>query len=246
MAYRELPPPPPLGRHVSCLWTRKGPGNRVLPDGCVDIVWTGLALIVAGPATRALVPSVPASATKLGLRFRTGAAAQALGVPAADLRDRSVPLEEIWGRVGRELSERAAEAGGADERLRLLSSWVAARLADAPAPDPLVRAAVRELAHPRTRVAALCSSLAISERQLRRRIDEAVGYSPRTLARILRLQRFLMLAERDGDDLARLAADAGYADQSHLTRECSDLGGLPAGALLAAGAVPAGERLGGL
>ena len=66
--------------------------------------------------------------------------------------------------------------------------------------------------------------------------------SPRTLARVLRLQRFLMLAERDGDDLARLAADAGYADQAHLSRDCSELGGLPAGALLATGAVPAGER----
>src|SRR2546423_8535263 len=75
VAYRELPPPPPLAQHVSCLWTREGPGDRVLPDGCVDLVWTGRGLIVAGPATRAAFPDVPADATKLGLRFRTGAAA---------------------------------------------------------------------------------------------------------------------------------------------------------------------------
>jgi AraC-like DNA-binding protein len=123
---------------------------------------------------------------------------------------------------------------------------MAERLDDAPAPDPLVRAAVRELARPRTRLAALCRFLGVSERHLRRRIEEAVGYSPRTLARVLRLQRFLMLAERSGEDLARLAADAGYADQSHLTRDCTELSGLPAGALLAAGAVAAGERLSGL
>jgi AraC-like DNA-binding protein len=61
---------------------------------------------------------------------------------------------------------------------------------------------------------------------------------------VLRLQRFLRLAERDGDDLARLAAEAGYSDQAHLTRDCRELCGLPAGALLSAGAVPAGERLG--
>jgi AraC-like DNA-binding protein len=238
--YRELPPPAALEDHVACLWTRRGRSSRVLPDACADIVWTGEALIVAGPATEAVVPSVSAEATKVGIRFRTGAAARALGLPADELRDETVALEEIWGARGRELAERAAEAAGARERLDLLSSAVA----DAPSPDPLVRAAVRELARPRTRVAELCKSLAISERQLRRRIEDAVGYPPRTLARVLRLQRFLRLAERDGDDLARLAAEAGYADQAHLTRDCSDLCGLPAGALLSAGAVAAGERLG--
>jgi AraC-like DNA-binding protein len=237
--YRELPPPPPIAAHVMCLWTREGPGAaRVLPDGCADIVWTGEQLLVAGPATRPVVPQVSADATKVGIRFRTGAAAHALGLPAAELRDESTALEDIWGGRGRELAERAAEAPSVRERLRLLSSAVAG----APAPDPLVRAAVRELADPRVRVFELCRSLFISERQLRRRIEEAVGYPPRTLARVLRLQRFLRLAERGGDDLARLAAEAGYADQSHLTRECSELGGLPAGALLAAGAAPAGER----
>jgi AraC-like DNA-binding protein len=238
--YRELPPPPQIAAHVTCLWTRQGaPAGRVLPDGCVDIVWTGEGLIVAGPATRAMVPEVSAAATKVGIRFRTGAAAQALGLPAAELRDEMVALEEIWGARGRELSERAAEARGASERLELLSAAVA----DTPAPDPSVRTAVRELALPRTRVAELCNSLYISERQLRRRLEQAVGYPPRTLARVLRLQRFLRLAQGDGDDLARLAAEAGYADQAHLTRECSELSGLPAAALLAAGAAAAGEQL---
>jgi AraC-like DNA-binding protein len=238
--YRELPPPSAIAEHVMCLWTREGPAaERVLPDGCVDIVWTGERLFVAGPATRPVFPDVSSSATKLGLRFRTGAAAQALGLPAVELRDESVGLDEIWGARGRELSERAADAPGARDRLRLLVSAVAG----APSPDPLVRAAVRDLANPRARVSELCRSLFISERQLRRRIEQAVGYSPRTLVRVLRLQRFLRLAERDGDDLARLAAEAGYADQSHLTRECSELCGVPAGALLATGAVSAGERL---
>jgi transcriptional regulator GlxA family with amidase domain len=110
--------------------------------------------------------------------------------------------------------------------------------------DPLVREAVHELARPRTRVEAVGRRLAISERQLRRRFEAAVGYSPRTLARVLRLQRFLALASNGrASDLAWLAADAGYADQSHLTRDCAELGGLPAGALLAEGAGPAGEQL---
>jgi AraC-like DNA-binding protein len=51
---------------------------------------------------------------------------------------------------------------------------------------------------------------------------------------VLRFQRFLHAARAAGPErsLARLAADTGYADQAHLTRESRDLAGLPPGALL--------------
>jgi AraC-like DNA-binding protein len=240
VSYRELAPPPALAAYVACLWTRSGPPARILPDGCVDVVWTGAELIVAGPATRAVLPTLPPGEPKIGLRFRVGAAGAALGLPAGELLDRSPPLADVRAG-GAEWSARIAGAPDAGARLRLLAAMVAGWLADAPAPDPVVRAAVHDLAQPRTRVAELCARLGISERQLRRRFEGAVGYAPRTLAGVLRLQRFLTLAG-PGGDLARLAADAGYADQPHLTRDCARLAGLPAGALLAAGAGPAGER----
>ena len=61
--------------------------------------------------------------------------------------------------------------------------------------------------------------------------------------RVQRFQHFLALAEQQpGAALSRLAAEAGYADQAHLTRECGRLSGLAPAALLAAGAAPAGEK----
>ena len=87
------------------------------------------------------------------------------------------------------------------------------------------------------------AALGIGDRQLRRRFADAVGYGPKTLERVLRFQRFLGLAAREArPDLAWLALEAGYADQAHLTRECTRLAGLPPAALLAAGAGPAGDR----
>jgi AraC-like DNA-binding protein len=243
MAYRELAPPPALASYVACLWTRTDAPERILPDGCVDLVWTGVELIVAGPATRAMLPRLRSGEPKLGVRFRVGAAGVALGLPAGELLNRSLPLGRLWAD-GDELTARVADASDARTRLGVLADTVVCRLAHAPAADPLVRAAVVDLSSPRTRIAGLCERLGISERQLRRRFESAVGYSPRTLARVLRLQRFLALAGRGGD-LARLAADAGYADQPHLTRDCARLAGLPAATLLATGAGPAGERLTG-
>jgi AraC-like DNA-binding protein len=75
-------------------------------------------------------------------------------------------------------------------------------------------------------VAGLADRIGFSERHLRRRCVAALGYGPKTLDRILRFQCFRRLAARDGRlSLAELAAAAGYADQSHLTRECLRLAG---------------------
>ena len=93
-------------------------------------------------------------------------------------------------------------------------------------------------------MAELGPALGLSERQLRRRFADAVGYGPKTLARVLRFQRFLELAAANHDDLAGLAFAAGYADQAHLTRECRRrvVGRTPSD-LVASGAGAAGERL---
>ncbi len=233
--YRELQPPPDLAPHVACLWTSAAKGGRVLPDGCVDVVWSGSRLVVAGPATGPVEPAVAPGTPVFGARFRIGAAGAALGLPAEELTDLTVPLIDVWSDPA--IDERVA-AGG----LPALVSALRARLREAERVDPLARAAALGLACPGARVAALGPQLGISERQLRRRFADAVGYGPKTLARILRFQRFLALADRE-PDLARLAFAAGYADQAHLTRECARLAGRTPRALVALGTVAAGERL---
>jgi transcriptional regulator GlxA family with amidase domain len=89
------------------------------------------------------------------------------------------------------------------------------------------------LASEQTSVTDLAPALAVSERQLRRRFDQAVGYGPKTMQRILRFRRALgqLAAAPRSTDLADLAARTGYADQAHLTRETTRLAGLPPAAL---------------
>jgi AraC-like DNA-binding protein len=232
MAYRELLQP---DAHIACLWV-SDPADaprqrRVLPDACVDVVWVGGRLVVAGPATGAVLVDIPAGAASLGVRFRVGAAGAALGLPAGALIDASPALEDVWGAAGREIAERVGEAATPAAQLHALAAAVRERLASPP--DDLVRAAATGTARHR---------LGIGDRQLRRRFVDAVGYGPKTLERILRFQRFLALAASGDRDLAGLAFAAGYADQAHLTRECTRLAGLPPAALLASGAGPAGER----
>src|SRR3954452_2682227 len=231
MPYRELPPPLGLEPYVACVWTRSGAGGPVLPDGCVDVVWTGSELVGAAPATRAVLPRIERDPVKLGVRFRVGAAGAALGLPADELLDETVPLSEIWGgrwEPPRDLADLVRAVGS---RLPPLDSL-----------DPLARAAAVATARTELGVSELGRSLGLSERQLLRRFRRAVGYGPRTLARVARFQRFLALAAAEEPDLARLAADAGYADQPHLTREARRLSGRTPLELIAIGAVAAGEK----
>jgi AraC-like DNA-binding protein len=237
--YREHAPPPDLAPLLACTWTSVAKGGRILPDGCVDVVWDGADLVIAGPATIAL-DSPPLGTEVFGLRFRLGAAGAGLGLPAEELADARVPVTDVWPD-GEAVREAAALRG-----LPGLIDALRARLRAAET-DPLTRAAALGLAIPGARVADLGAELGISERQLRRRFADAVGYGPKTLARILRFQRFLMLASEGArwmprDDLAGLAFAAGYADQAHLTRECRRLAGRTPAELVRLGVRPAGER----
>ncbi|HZC12821.1 MAG TPA: helix-turn-helix domain-containing protein [Thermoleophilaceae bacterium] len=235
--YREHPPAPDLAALVACTWERQRAAGedgkvRILPDGCADLVWSSRGgLVVAGPDTGPVVYPLEPGYEAAGLRLRTGAAAEVLGLPLAELRDLRAPLEDVWGGDAALLGERIASAPRG-ERLQLLEQAVRPRTREVRA-DSLVLASLPLLGGRGTNVAELCRTLAISERALRRRFDRAIGYGPKKLDRILRFRRFLRRAASPGaESLAATAAELGYADQAHLNRECRRLSGLTPAELL--------------
>jgi len=201
----------------------------VLPDGAVELIWSGRGLFVRGADTRPhCVGSFP-ERTFVGIRFRPGAAADVLGLHGADLADARLGVSVLWGRSEMERLE-AALAGSRSPRdaADVLEDAVAARVRREPDRAVAAVADVLRIQHAPVRVARLADWIGLSERQLLRRCVAALGYGPKTLDRIFRFQRFRALAARDRElGLAWLAAAVGYADQSHLTRECMRLAGEP-------------------
>jgi AraC-like DNA-binding protein len=232
VTYCEQTPPRALTPWVQCTWRRSGDGSapvRVVPDGCIDIVWTeGGGTVVVGPNTRAFLVALSPGTRVAGVRLHPGAAPSLLGVDAAALRDGSAAISEVWGDAGLRLT---ASLDDEADRGRVLLSALATRAVAASAPDPLVQAAVARLDDPRVRVRRLAAELGVSERQLRRRFESAVGYGPKRLGRVLRLTRALAAAHA-GEELGRVAFDAGYADQAHFANDCRSLAGVAPSALL--------------
>ena len=231
---------------LACSWTAAPTGrHRLVPDTCIDLLWTSTnELWVCGPERTGWDFEVPPGSTIAGVRFRPGTGPALLGFSAATIADRRVTLASILD----ETTETAvlAETGGCsdvDEVRAVLESFVSRlaatigsradttqhlefsdRVLDVLASSPLANAA--RLAH----------DLGMTPRQLLRRSLYSFGYGPATLARLLRLQRFLALASTSKHDrhrsISALAIDAGYSDQSHLTRECRLIGRMTPTALL--------------
>jgi AraC-like DNA-binding protein len=224
--YIERSAPAALAQQVSSVWIQHVPAggepltHRNIPSGAVELVSRGGEMPrVVGPLTAPLVEVLEPGTTVVGLRLHPAAASAVLGLPASELVDLTVDLDELAG------DPPPPEAG-----LAGLERFVADRIAP---PDPLVAELVRQLRWRTDDVGSLTSELYISERQLRRRCEAAVGLSPKALHRILRFQGFLALAQHaiahgrapTDEGIALLAAEAGYADQSHLSRECLRLTG---------------------
>lgn len=238
VVYREHAVPCALRAVVARGWTLEAapPGVHgwpVLPDGHVDLVATaGHRVMLAGPATRTHLADVPARGGVAGVRLRPGATHALFGLPAAALRDQAPDLADVWPAARRSWDDDAL-GGLVDplDRLRGLYALLGPRAAAAP--DRLVEHAVALIVAGDPSVTSVAHTVGLTPRQLLRRFDLAIGYGPKRLQRIVRLQRLLAVRRRHPQvSLASTAADAGYADQAHLTREIVSLTTLTPTALL--------------
>lgn len=241
MDARTLPPgytewlaPAAFRGAVACLWSQvtTEDGDRaglVLPDGCTDLIWEqGRGAFVAGPDTGPVPSTMTAGTVVLGIRFRPSAGGPALGIPLSELCDQRVDLADLRPAAARRLPATLDPDTAVARTLEV----TAALLAEG-SPDSAMTVAARLLRDPQTRAEDVAAEVGLSPRQLRRRCCAAVGYGPKTLQRVLRFRRFVSRIDARPDvlDLAALAAEAGYADQAYLTRECGRLAGLTPAAL---------------
>ncbi|MFI6870738.1 helix-turn-helix domain-containing protein [Nocardia sp. NPDC050406] len=229
-AYREWPSTLVDGAVV---WTRTvldADELPVLPDGCMDLLWMDGRLRVAGPDTRAAAEPLRIGQRVTGIRFSPGVAPTLLGVPAHELRDTRVELDELWASASARESAEYVEA--AANPLIGLEKLAAQRLTTADPVDPLLSWVVAQLNSGRS-VTEVAEYSGLGARRLHRMSLAAFGYGPKTLARVLRLQRALALS-RAGTPLAETAARTGYADQAHLARDVREFTGMPLRRLLSA------------
>jgi AraC-like DNA-binding protein len=150
------------------------------------------------------------------------------GLPMHELSGRMVGLEDLADRDIALLRRQLEDREDWTARLDLAENFVLERLRGRRPLSPAVASAYRELAfcHGNVRIETIAARLDWSRKHLSQRFQEEIGLPPKVIARMLRFNRTLDLAARHGPaDWADLAAECGYADQAHLTREFAEFAG---------------------
>jgi len=207
----------------------------VVPDGCVDVLFspqTGLQLV--GTMSVAQTFALPAAAAVTGVRLRPGAAALWLRCDLSELTDRQVDLAAVLGRSLRRLEARMLEASTAAERRALLSvalsGWLSAAWDGGRPQDRGLLRALAAMDHlGAERVDELAAQCGLSPRQFQRRCLALAGLPPKRLLRVRRVLRALWQHARHGTGWASAAAEAGFADQAHFSRDFTRLIGCSPG-----------------
>ncbi|HKA23237.1 MAG TPA: helix-turn-helix transcriptional regulator [Blastocatellia bacterium] len=251
MRYEEFSPAQALSRFVKCFWVLESASaqspapERILPDGCTEIVFHAgdafeqynvdgtserqpLALLVGQMRGHLLIQ--PTGVVRvLGIRFWPGGAYPFVSVPQHEVTGQVLPLDSLWGRIGRELHSRIADAVDLADSVRVVEQLLLCRLYESKRVDDglLKTTALILQSGGCVPVEMLAGHLGISLRKLDRMFNTRVGLTPKALCRVIRFQQVFKLLERGQRkrDWALIATECGYYDQAHFIKEFSAFAG---------------------
>jgi AraC-like DNA-binding protein len=212
-------------KHWIVTWDNRGrPPARteVLPDPCVNLSVEPAGRLLYGVGSGHDVRLLEDKGMVIGTKFRPGGFSGFLPGPASALTGRLLTLPEAFGAAGEELDAALLAAPDIPAVIAAVTSFLRRHR---PAPDPR-RELVMEVADamraagPDATVEGIAHDFAVSPRTLQRLFAQHVGATPKgVLQRFRRQQAVDLLSEPGGPTVARIAAELGYADQSHLTRD---------------------------
>ncbi|MFT4126278.1 MAG: helix-turn-helix domain-containing protein [Gordonia sp. (in: high G+C Gram-positive bacteria)] len=247
--FRRIPAPADLREQIRWFWLPRwhlAPGRtsrqHLLPFPASNLVvqsgWSGDAasgdaapvVSIAGPSTRATHRDLHGDGWAVGVLLRPAGVA-GLGVEPRQLRDSETVFDapDLLAAVTSAMADPDADHA-AEQASSRFADWLRRTL---PEPDVAARQAntLEDLvATDRTihRVDNLADRLSTSTRSVQRTADRYIGLTPLAIIRRYRLQDAADRLRTDPDvTIAAVAADVGYADQSHFSADFKRTLGFP-------------------
>lgn len=253
--YLSRPPVAPLDRFIATVWTNQRaaglPHAREwgLPSGCGDLVipLDGQRLrrfdavddargrsfaggVLQGAQERAALRDTSRASLVVGVHFKPAGLAAFWAEPAHAFAGVTLSLDTLWPGFADDLRERIESSGSLDRpegRLRHLERALLRRLRVEAPPDAMTGWAIRQLARG-VAVGEVQRASGFAPATFIARYRAACGLAPKRHAALMRFQSVLRAAP-SRTPWAALAADAGYADQAHMSRQFSALAGMTPG-----------------
>jgi AraC-like DNA-binding protein len=232
--FRAIAPPPALAPYVAHYWIvtwdlrgQEPYEQWVLPYPSVNMTFKAGRCRVAGVPRGRFSEVLEGTGRVFGVRFTPAGFRPFLGAPVSTVTARFVPVAELFG------PDLADAVLGADDEAAAaaVNDFLGARTPPEREPANALADAVaaRVAADPGlTRVDVLAAAFDLGVRRLQRLFAEHVGVGPKWVIRRFRLHEAADKAAGGADvDWVRLAADLGYSDQAHFTRDFTAMVGQP-------------------
>jgi len=230
--YREYLPDKALQPYVACYWTVEFDASndrklhRIIPDGCVDIIFDlnapsfSKGAMLAGLMASYETMDLTESCFSFGIRFFSDQAWPFIGYSVSELSGNAVSLEDVWGAEAGLVVERVQEAAGSVQAMiGLVESILFGKLGRLPYPEhQLLRSAMQHLYASRglLSVRTLAEKLSYSERTVRRMFRKEFGMGPKEIASIIQFQNLLQELHKGASlRFSDTAIKSGYYDQPH-------------------------------
>jgi AraC-like DNA-binding protein len=206
--------------------------QTILPHPNVNLAFEASGAGIYGVDRSLFVRRLAGQGKALGVRFRAGCFRPFWGAPVSQLCDRVVPAARAFGPPAEKARQEIMGASLDEEMAARASSLLFSAL---PPADPYAFEAAELVSligsdASLRRVDQLAAVSGWSVRGLQRLFADYVGVGPKWVMRRARLHEAAERADSgEAVDWAELAADLGYADQAHLTREFTATIGVPPG-----------------
>jgi AraC-like DNA-binding protein len=205
---------------------------ETLPHPCVHVVFDRGQGRVTGVQSRRFRRRIQGQSRVFGIKFRPAAFQPVLGAPLSQLTDRTVSVRSVFGREGIALKDAILAEPDVRRCVTLAQDFLRRRLPPMPEPIARMRDLVERLAADAsvTRMEQVAALAKLEPRNLQRRFSAAVGVSPKWVLKRYRLHEAAeQLARAQVPDMASLALQLGYFDQSHFIRDFKALVGCSPG-----------------
>jgi len=165
-----------------------------------------------------------------GVKLKPHTVKMLLRVPAFEITNRSLSLEEVIGLEGLRLTQQIVNASNIDERIRIVESFLAFRLLNnLKNENQIVKFLISRIIQNKGNIIlkTLSDECDVCERQLQRLFLQHVGVSPKFFARTYRINNVFDLL-RTSNNLMwfDIVFRCGYFDQSHFIKEFKALSGI--------------------
>lgn len=188
--------------------------------------------VVSGQTTKPTITDVNSvNMTGLGVKLRPGAFPALFGIPAHELTDRVISLEDVLGNTANELNEQLTEASTSSAQVQRFERMFVRFVREQDDRDHLLEqeaiALLRQLST--MQVSEVAGRLGYSSRHFQRKLNELVGLSPRLYKRIARFEKALELIQLSSKhrkiDWSAMAVRCGYSDQAHFIHDFRQFAG---------------------